>query len=400
MSLRNSLIVYRKELRDMLRDKRTIRSMIVIPCVALPLLFFGIGRVMSSVRGEAANETAPIMVQGGEDSPKVLDALGKIPGIQILPYQDDAKQELSDKKIRALIEIPHAIDSVSDTVNGDSQPKEVSIYYYQSDLKSETARNKLQAFFESYRDGVARAALVARGVPPGILEPFKVQADNIAPPAKVSAAILGGFFPYLIVIFSFAGATYPAMDLTAGEKERGTLETILSSPVSRTDLVIGKFLMVVTASVVSTVLSLASIGFASRHAMTGAQQQAMNLSINVSTVVAVAAMLLPLTVLFASVLLAVGLLAKSYREAQTYVQPLMFVVIAPAIIGALPGVDLNWKTALVPILNSSLISKEIIGGTYDWTLMAAVFAMTCVYAAIGLAVAVRMFNREDVLFRT
>jgi sodium transport system permease protein len=93
------------------------------------------------------------------------------------------------------------------------------------------------------------------------------------------------------------------------------------------------------------------VGFASRHAMTGAQQQAMNLSINLSTVVAVAAMLLPLTVLFASVLLAVGLLAKSYREAQTYVQPLMFVVVAPAIIGALPGVELNWKTALVPILN-------------------------------------------------
>ena len=134
--------------------------------------------------------------------------------------------------------------------------------------------------------------------------------------------------------------------------------------------------------------------------MTGAQQQAMNLSINFSTVVAVAAMLLPLTVLFASVLLAVGLLAKSYREAQTYVQPLMFVVVAPAIIGALPGVELNWKTALVPILNSSLISKEIIGGTYDWTMMAAVFAMTCVYAAIGLSIAVRMFNREDVLFRT
>lgn len=396
MNLRNSLIVYRKELRDMLRDKRTIRSMVIIPVIAFPLLFWGIGKVMSSVMGQAATETAPIMVQGGTDSPKVLAALSKVPGIQVLPYQDDAKQEVSDKKIRALVELPDDID----TVAAGSQSKQVSIGYYENDVKSEMTKDKLQKFFDDYRDSVARAALVARGLSPNILEPFKVQADNVAPPAKVSAAIFGGWIPYLIIIFSFTGAMYPAMDLTAGEKERGTLETILSSPVSRTDLVIGKFLMVMTASVVTAVLSLASVGFAGRHMMSGAQQHTMNLSINPSTVIAVAVMLLPLTVLFASMLLAVALLAKSYREAQTYVSPLVFVAVAPAIIGALPGVELNWKTALVPILNTSLVSKEVIGGTYHWTTMLMVFGMTCVYAAISLGAAIYMFNREDVLFRT
>ncbi len=396
MNLRNSLIVYRKELRDMLRDKRTIRSMVIIPVIAFPLLFWGIGKVMSSVMGQAATETAPIMVQGGTDSPKVLAALRKVPGIQVLAYRDDAKQEVSDKKIRALVQIPNGID----TIAAGSQSKQVSIGYYENDVKSEMTKDKLQKFFDDYRDGVARAALVARGLSPNILEPFKVQADNVAPPAKVSAAIFGGWIPYLIIIFSFTGAMYPAMDLTAGEKERGTLETILSSPVSRTDLVIGKFLMVMTASVVTAVLSLVSVGFAGRHMMSGAQQQTMNLSISPSTVVAVAVMLLPLTVLFASMLLAVALLAKSYREAQTYVSPLVFVAIAPAIIGALPGVELNWKTALVPILNTSLVSKEVIGGTYHWTTMLMVFGMTCVYAAISLGAAIYMFNREDVLFRT
>jgi len=396
MSLRNSLIVYRKELRDMLRDKRTIRSMVIIPVIAFPLLFWGISKVMTSVMGEAATETAPIMVNGGTNSPKVLAALRKLPGIQLLPYQDDAKQEVSDKKIRAVVEIPNGID----TVATGSQSKQVSIGYYENDVKSEMTRDKLQKFFDDYRDGVARAALIARGMSPEILEPFKVQVKNVAPPAKVSAAIFGGWIPYLIIIFSFTGAMYPAMDLTAGEKERGTLETILSSPVSRTDLVIGKFLMVMTASVVTAVLSLASVGFAGRHMMSGAQQQTMNLSISPSTVIAVAVILLPLTVLFASMLLAVALLAKSYREAQTYVSPLVFVAIAPAIIGALPGVELNWKTALVPILNTSLVSKEVIGGTYHWTTMLMVFGMTCVYAAISLGAAIYMFNREDVLFRT
>ena len=396
MSLRNSWIVYRKELRDMLRDKRTIRSMIIIPMIAFPLLFWGIGHIMNSVMGEAANETAPIMVQGGNDSPKVMEALNKVSGIRVLPYRNDAKQEVSDKTIRALVQIPDSFDAATT----GSTPKEVSIGYYENDVKSEMARDKLQKFFDDYRDNVARAALAARGLPPGILEPFKVHADNIAPPAKVSAAIFGGWIPYLIIIFSFTGAMYPAMDLTAGEKERGTMETILSSPVSRTDLVLGKFLMVLTASVVTAVLSLASVLFAARNMVSGAQQHSMNLSISASSILAVAVMLLPLTVLFASMLLAVALLAKSYREAQTYVSPLVFVAVAPAIIGALPGVELNWKTALVPILNTSLVSKEVIGGTYHWTTMLMVFGMTSVYAAVSLGAAIYMFNREDVLFRT
>jgi sodium transport system permease protein len=124
------------------------------------------------------------------------------------------------------------------------------------------------------------------------------------------------------------------------------------------------------------------------------------MSIEPSTVAVVVVMLLPLAILFASALLAVSLLAKSFREAQTYVGPMSFIVIAPAIIGAFPGVELNWKTALVPILNTSLVSKEIIGGSYPWLYIAAIFGMTCLYAGIAIGWAVRMFNREDVLFRT
>ncbi len=279
------------------------------------------------------------------------------------------------------MQIPNDID----TVAADSQSKQVFIGYYENDVKSEMTKDKLQKFFDDYRDSVARDALVARGMSPNILEPFKVQADNVAPPAKVSAAILGGWIPYLIIIFSFTGAMYPAMDLTAGEKERGTLETILSSPVSRTDLVIGKFLMVMTASVVTAVLSLISVGFAGRHMMSGAQQQTIVLSISPSTVVAVAVMLLPLTVLFASVLLPSRSSPRVIVRRKPTCPPSFLWQSPQQSLARFPGVELNWKTALVPILNTSLVSKEVIGGTYHWTTMLMVFGMTCVYAAISLA---------------
>jgi sodium transport system permease protein len=398
MNLGNALIVFRKELRDMLRDKRTIRSMVIIPVIAFPLLFTVIGWAAEKFSGEAGRETSPMMIRGGDDSPKLLDALRQFPAIQIVPYQSDARQQVSDKTIRALVEIPDGFDA-SVTAG---HPEKISIDYYEADMKSELAKEKLQKFFDDYRVHIAAQALAARGLPTTLLEPFTVEAENIAPPSKVGAAMFGGLIPYMIIIFCFTGAMYPAMDLTAGEKERGTMETILTSPVARTDLVIGKFLTVFTASVVTALLSLLSLGFTfarSKGRMFGAGASAPKISIDPAAVGAVVVLLLPIAVLFASVLLAVALFAKSYREAQTYVSPLIFVVIAPAIIGTLPGVELNWKTALVPILNTCLVSKEILAGNHPWGLMAAVFGMTCVYAAIGIAAAVRMFNREDVLFR-
>jgi sodium transport system permease protein len=397
MNFANALIVFRKEVRDMLRDKRAIRSMIVIPVVAFPLLFLVIGKVQKSLSENTQKEVAVVMVHGGADSPKLLDALHHFSAVEIVPYAPDARQQVSDKKIRALVEIPDGFDA--STLG--AAPPQISIDYYFSDTKSELAKDKLQKFFDDYRVRLAREALTSRGLPSSLLEPFTVDAQNVAPPSKVGAAIFGGIIPYFIIIFCFTGAMYPAMDLTAGEKERGTLETILSSPVSRTDLVMGKFFTVFLASVLTAVLSLFSLGvtFSQREKIFGSSSAAPQFTIDPTAVVAVIALLLPIAMLFASALLAVALFAKSYREAQTYISPLVFIVIAPAVIGTLPGVELDWKTAFVPILNTSLVSKEILAGNHPWPLMLAVFGMTCVYAAIGIAAAVRFFNREDVLFR-
>ena len=117
-------------------------------------------------------------------------------------------------------------------------------------------------------------------------------------------------------------------------------------------------------------------------------------------VVAVIAMVLPMIVLFAAVLFAISIFAKSFKEAQSYASPLIIVIIMPAAIGMLPGVELNARLALVPILNVSLASKELVSGVWHWNYLALIFGSTCTYAAIALAFAVRMFNRESVIFRT
>jgi sodium transport system permease protein len=198
---------------------------------------------------------------------------------------------------------------------------------------------------------------------------------------------------------------YPAMDLTVGEKERGTIETILCSPISRTSLVLGKFLMVLTASLSTAALAIASMGLtlAAAGKMVGGVSQIRTMGfqfhVTPAAVIWVFIMVVPLAVLFSAALLAISLFAKSFKEAQSYLSPLTIVVFAPAIVAILPGVELNAALSLVPILNTSLVCKEIVSGTYHWGFIALIFASSCIYAAVALWVAIRLFQREDVLFR-
>jgi sodium transport system permease protein len=203
------------------------------------------------------------------------------------------------------------------------------------------------------------------------------------------------------------GAMYPAIDLTAGEKERGTIETILCSPVSRTHLVLGKFLMVLTASLCTAILAMTSMGVSfgavkkyMAVTITFKADNPLNFTIGIKAISAVFLMVLPLAVLFSAALLAIALMAKSYKEAQSYLSPLVIVVVIPAVAALMPGVEINTRMLLIPVLNTSLVCKDIVSGTYHWDNIGTIFVSSCVYAAAALFIAVKLFQREDVLFRT
>jgi sodium transport system permease protein len=401
MSLRNILVVYRKELTDSLRDRRTLISMVVVPIVIMPLMTIGMGTFVAKMVGHALEEVPKVMILNGQDSPRALDDLKNIKGIELVPAEPDYAQQISDKKIRAAVDIPPGFDAAVD--RGDQTT--VKIYDYDGDLKSGIAAGKIEKYFKDLQQQTVQKRLKARNLPVTLVDPFDVKRENVAPPEKVSGAAIGGFLPYFIIILCLTGATYPAIDLTAGEKERGTIETILCSPVPRTQIVLGKFLMVLTAALTTAVLAIISMG-ASFHvakkmlAGLGGSDNPLNFTIGFQAIAAVFLMVLPLAVLFSAGLLAIALFAKSYKEAQSYIAPLMIVVILPAVGGLLPGVEFNARMALIPVLSTSLVCKEIVAGTYHWNYIGIIFLSTCGYASAALYVAVSLFKREDVLFRT
>ena len=419
MNWSNVLTVYFKELKDSLRDRRTLISIIVIPTFVMPLLFLGVGLIAQKVEKKTQSESSTIMILGGTDSPGVVAALKNAKDeeqslslFRVVPKDDDYRQLISDKKVRAAVELPPGFEATLKS----SEPGVVTIYNYQGETSSGLAVRRLQDFFGKLREKTIETRLTERGLPVSLIKPFEVKRQNVAPPEKVGGNAIGGFIPYLIIILCFTGAMYPAMDLTAGEKERGTMETLLCSPVARVDLVFGKFLMVLTGSLSAMLLSLISMGISvvvggmifggggSGVKIAASATQAKAVAGVMPTIdpvglVGVLAMVMPVAVFFSAIIFTVALFAKSYQEAQSYVGPMVFIVIMPAVIGMLPGIDLNAKLALVPILNLSLVCKEMLSGVWHWNYIALIFGSSCLYAGIALSLAVKMFNREDVIFR-
>jgi sodium transport system permease protein len=399
VSLRNIGIVYRKEMLEALRDRRTLISTILVPILLFPVLTVGMGYVAVSLIGEANRQPSKIMILGGEDSPAILDGLNHTKNVIIVPPSDDYVNLISNKRLRAAVKIPPGLQSAA---SGAPVPP-VEIYIYLGDLKSASAAGRIENFFTEYRDNLARERLTAEKLPVTLIKPFEVKQQNVVSPEKVAGETVGGIIPYLVIIMCLTGAMYPAMDLTAGEKERATMETILSSPISRTHLVLGKFLLVLTASLVTAALSVTSMGVSSwafQQLQDPQSESAIHIRIGMTAVLSVFLVALPLAVLFSAALITIALFAKSYKEAQSYISPLMIVVIVPAVGALLPGVELTPRMSLIPILNVSLLCKELIAGTYHWNSIVLIFASTCVYAIAAIFIAVKMFQRESVLFRS
>lgn len=399
MRFSNILIVYKKELIEALRDRRTLYGMFIFPMIVFPILTVGFNRFQQRMSDKVKQETASIMLIGEENAPALAHRLRTAEGLQVLPFSSDYAAQINDKKLRAAVEFPAGFEQALAATS--KEPPLVKLYFQLAEIRSGAAADRLEEVIRDYRKEVVTARLSATGLSEAFVKPVDVQQQNVASEQKVGGSRVAILVPYFMIFLCLMGAVHPAIDLTAGEKERGTLETILASSVHRGELVLGKFLLVLTASLTTTAISMLSYGY-SLTKTGGANQLASGakFTLTFQAGASILLLILPLAVLFASVLVAVSLMAKGYKEAQSYVQPLMLVVVLPAVVATMPGVELNYALAMVPIVNVSLVIRELLTGNYPVNFLAITFASSAAIAAIALHTAYDMFQREDVLFRS
>jgi len=257
-----------------------------------------------------------------------------------------------------------------------------------------------------YNETLQRAALTQLNVDQtklsAIIKPVDVQKVDTAAKRENIGEKFGALIAYILIPLCLLGASYPAIDMGAGEKERGTLETLLICPISRVSIVLGKFLTVLTTGLVGALITVASFGIwgAVIGSLGGMAvvQEAMS-AIAITELILIFSLLLPISAVFAALLLAISIYARTFKEAQNYISPLSIFIFLPLVAAMMPGVELTAITALVPIMNVALAIKELIKGTADYGLLALIFASTIALATAAIAFCVHWFQQEKVLFR-
>ena len=397
MSWKNIRLIFVKELVGTIRDKRTIIAMIIIPLIFYPLLFAGVGYFskIGSLKSEEAN--SKIVIHGAEFAPQLVKHLQDSEKIKVFTIGEDSPAKLQNGDIQAVLVIPSDFKYKIE----QEEPGKLILKYDATEAKSRIAQKRVNQIIEKYKGEILLQRISRLNLKEEFLTPLILQEENIATAEKMAGSFLAVLLPYLIIILIFAGAMHTAVDITAGEKERGTIATLLVSQVSRLEIVLGKCLAVMLISFTSMVLGLLGLTLAFLlGASIAGGIEGMNFGISINTIFLLFLVLFPLVGLASAVLVMVGIFARNIREASNYITPIYMLTVLLGVISVSQGMELTGKMFLVPILNSSFVFKELLLGKIYWDHILTTFIANMIIAGLALFGATRLFSKEEVLFRS
>ncbi len=396
--MRTIITIFKKEFVDSIRDRRTLMAMIVVPILLYPILISLSSSMMISQARKAKEKTLRIaLISNGnaESFRKTLldrDDIRVVEGTSL----EEARELVRVDTLDAVLIVDSDFDKSVEALEAGG----ITLYHKSTEsteIEVRRVRRMIKGFGEELRD--ARFASLDLDV--SMIETIDINDKNLASAKERIAEEVGGILPYLIIIFCFMGCMYPAIDLAAGEKERGTLETLLTSPAGRLEILMGKFGVVVLTGIVTAAVSILGMYLGIRMSKE-IPPEILQVILNMlewDSIALTLSLLLPLTAFFAAFLLTISIFSKSFKEAQSVISPLFVVIIIPAFIGLMPGMTLNAKTALIPILNVSLATKAIIAGTVSPMILAEVYLSLIALALVSLWGCAWFFGRESTIFR-
>jgi sodium transport system permease protein len=382
-----SLIVFFKEVRESLRDKRTLINALVTGPLIAPLMFVMIINVVISRQLTQAEAPLELPVIGASNAPNLIEALRQ-QGFDPQPPVADPIAAVRNRDAAAVLRIPSDFGKSWD--KGD--PAQVELYYDSSrrDLQQPVIRLKGMVQRYSRLNGAMR--LVARGLSPALANPVVIdERDQSTPQSRAGA--LFSILPYFFVLTVFIGGMYLAIDLTAGERERQSLEPLFINPVPRSRILLGKIGAICVFSVCSLLICVTAFTVAGRFIPT--EKLGMDLSLGPTFALAVVGLMLPLVLLIAALQTLVAAFSKSYREAQTYLGILMVVPAIPSVLlSVVPVKTASWMY-VVPLLGQQVgITELLMGGSVTAVQVATCLLCGFVIAAFMLAVTARVYGSE------
>lgn len=412
------LTLYKKEIMDLLRDKKTIIVMILIPIFLYPAMMLGSLLVMQGIVKESESKEYKIAMVESNVSSRVFEILSDEEDkfeykFKEIPYTDEekAKEELKEKKVDLVIvsgdyktsDILTKSDKISELYDTEDLLK-VKCYNLSSNTNSSSAYQYVSEILRAYSSNLRKEAFdTLFDDAEGILNPVDLSVESISSSEQNAGSVIGMVLPFILIISILTGAIYPAIDATAGERERGTLETIMTLPVRKSDIMISKFMSVSTIAVFSAFLNLLSMFAMTFYMYKTFDMQNLGFK-NFDFKLFIPAFLsllicLPVFSMFSSaVSLCVCIFAKSFKEANNITSPILIVFMFAAMASILPNVELSSATALIPVSNISLLIKSVFSLDYDYHLMLMVLLSNLVYCILLVVIMSTLFSSEEVLF--
>ncbi|MDI6807743.1 MAG: ABC transporter permease [Candidatus Eisenbacteria bacterium] len=395
MKLQNIGVVWKKEVIETVRDRRSLFLVFVLPFIFYPMIFAGMGFMMQRQVEKEKTLVVTIAVTNPAGAPRLVSLLREKEKVEVLLTNATSKQ-IQDGLIQGILVLQENLEEKMKA----GEKSTISFVCDETDARSRSAAERAESVFAKFKEMVTQEKLKEIGVGADFLSAASFEKKNIGASNEAGASLLGMLIPYLIIVLIAAGASHPAIDATAGEKERATLETILVSSAKRTELVLGKFLAVLSASLASAFSGIVSLllTFLSGYSIFSVSGD-LKMGVTPMNAAAVFLMTIPVAALLSGVLIAMGCLAKSAKEGGTYAAYLQMAVILLGISAMSQEFEVGNPYFLLPIFNTSLVEKELLLGNFNPAHIVITLGSTIVLAFFSLLVAVRLFSNEEVMFR-
>ena len=382
-------------MKDILRDRRTLFATVIIPILLIPLMTFGIPLLFSSTEQQIVEQTQYIAIINYESSEEFTKLIDGSRSLRVVVIDKPIDEAIRNGTIAAGVEIPRDFDNR--ILN--EQNVNITIYYDASSRTSNVAYSKIMQFLSMYSKDTVDERLVNREINPQILRPIQVYASDVATKDEVSGYLLSLILPPLLAIIVATGGMNAAIDLTVGEKERHTLEALLVTSTNRRDLITGKFLAVFSTTLVSIAFIMLSLSGSVGYLSTLAVQQ-MPIFLTLQTSIIVFMILSLMAIMIASLGMAIASFAKSFKEANNYLTPMLFLIVILSFGSyGLSIEDIGLIPFLVPILNVTLVIQEVLVNNLNILHLVLTVTSTLVISIILISIASWIFHKESLLFR-
>jgi len=392
MSLSRIKLLYLKEMREILRNWGLIILLVFFPLIVYPTSLLFLSELSASQKAKLESQKSHIVVKGAAYCADLVQMLKDDSDLEVA-LSDMAPQDSVPSVNKVLINVPEDMKDIA----GNGKSVSIQIFYDLTDEESALAKLRVQEVLQDYKKELTYRRLDLQKLPPEFLEPVALNFKNIASEKKMVGQRLGETLPLMLIMFIMLGTIQVAIDLTAGEKDRKTIQTLLLSPLSRLEILSSKLLVVLTTTIFTTTTNFISIGL-TFFMVASAQGKTGPIMLSAGSIVLSLLLSIPLVVLISALFLLMGIIAKNQLEANIYVLPVLLAGMLPAALPSLPAIKYDIWMNLVPVANTALMVKAIFNGTYTMTNYVMTFLANSVYAVLMMLFVSKVFMQEDIAF--